>query len=134
GRDRVQNRQLVEKSRFQSTRPRGARPWAFWRACRSRGSFNPRARVGRDSGGLKTALYHCFEAAFCEPPSKRDFFWYPKRPKNTQNAHVERVANLPAFWRSLGVRTHWPRARSRFCKSVERWPRRSASLPDRKCA
>ena len=38
-----------DQSAFQSTRPRGARPGAPCRVRSRRSSFNPRARVGRDS-------------------------------------------------------------------------------------
>jgi len=38
----------ISSSLFQSTRPRGARPYKFGLYVRQLTSFNPRARVGRD--------------------------------------------------------------------------------------
>ena len=55
GRDRTSSFHAKPSSRFQSTRPRGARHPQRGGAERRRGRFNPRARVGRD--GLYVHLF-----------------------------------------------------------------------------
>ena len=48
GRDVIVIREISGNGRFQSTRPRGARPATEREAARSKICFNPRARGGRD--------------------------------------------------------------------------------------
>ena len=82
GRDSAPSLLLVKRMKFQSTRPRGARPFSsstsgaspLFQSTRPRGarqgtyeaflhqhSFNPRARVGRDAAGwLRLAIWACF--------------------------------------------------------------------------
>ena len=60
GRDQMVDKMMGHAAKFQSTRPRGARPRSRARPPRRRG-FNPRARVGRDPSNNQTRRHRpCF--------------------------------------------------------------------------